>query len=92
MTTFARLILPALFVLAGVAVFVEGIVAGRETVHVLEYSVPLISTGAAIWFFFFLWRVGIAGDTERDVEAEARAYFAEHGHWPDEPDPSVDGK
>lgn len=85
MTLFGRRILPAIFVLAGIAVIVEGLITGRETLRILEYSIPLISAGASIWFFFFLWGVGLAGDTERDAEAEARAYFAEHGRWPDDP-------
>jgi hypothetical protein len=29
----------------------------------------------------------MAGDTWRDHEEEARRFFDEHGHWPDE-DPS----
>ena len=32
-----------------------------------------------------LFRYGVAGDSERDDEDAARAYFDEHGHWPDEP-------
>jgi hypothetical protein len=30
------------------------------------------------------YRVGVHGDRERDEEDQARAYLAEHGHWPDE--------
>ena len=26
----------------------------------------------------------MAGDSERSDEDDARAYFAEHGHWPDD--------
>jgi hypothetical protein len=31
-----------------------------------------------------LFRIGVEGDKDRDREDAARAYFDEHGHWPDE--------
>jgi hypothetical protein len=40
--------------------------------------------GSSIWLINFLWRLGISGDDERDLEALDRAYLAKHGHWPDE--------
>jgi hypothetical protein len=33
-----------------------------------------------------LYRIGVAGDRDRDREEEARRFFDEHGRWPDEPD------
>ena len=39
--------------------------------------------GSSIWLINFLWRLGVSGDDERDLEAEDRAYLARHGHWPD---------
>jgi hypothetical protein len=43
-------------------------------------------TGAAIAVLLLntLFRIGVAGDEERDREDEARAYFDRHGRWPDE--------
>jgi hypothetical protein len=32
----------------------------------------------------FLYRLGVSGDRERDEEERARAYFDEHGEWPEE--------
>jgi hypothetical protein len=32
----------------------------------------------------FLYRLGVSGDRERDREEWARAYFDEHGEWPEE--------
>jgi hypothetical protein len=32
---------------------------------------------AILWFL-------VTGRNDRDVEEEARRYFDEHGHWPDE--------
>jgi hypothetical protein len=31
-----------------------------------------------------LFRAGVKGDRERQEEEAARAYFDEHGRWPDE--------
>jgi hypothetical protein len=31
--------------------------------------------------------MGVSGDRSRAQEDEARAYFAEHGHWPGEEAP-----
>jgi len=32
------------------------------------------------------YRIGLAGDTDRDSEEASRAYYLEHGEWPAEPD------
>jgi hypothetical protein len=40
--------------------------------------------GSSTWLINFLWRLGISGDDERDLEALDRKYLAQHGHWPDE--------
>lgn len=32
----------------------------------------------------WLFRYGAKGDQERQVEADARDYYSQHGHWPDE--------
>jgi len=45
--------------------------------------------GSSIWLMNFLWRLGISGDDEREREALDRAYLAEHGHWPDQPERSA---
>jgi len=41
--------------------------------------------GSSTWLINFLWRMGISGDEERDLEAKDREFLAKHGHWPDEP-------
>jgi len=55
--------------------------------------------GASTWLINWLWRIGVSGDDERDREAKdreflatrrrwpsgrERAFFDEHGRWPDE--------
>ena len=42
------------------------------------------AAGLSVWLLNLLYRVGVKGDRERDDEDRARAYFDEHGHWPDE--------
>ena len=41
------------------------------------------SAATAILLLNVLFRIGVEGDKERDREEEARAYFDEHGRWPD---------
>jgi hypothetical protein len=43
------------------------------------------SAASAVLLLNVLHRIGVEGDRERDTEQEARAFFDEHGHWPDEP-------
>jgi hypothetical protein len=50
----------------------------------LEGGTLLVAAGLSVWLLNLLYRVGVKGDRERDVEDRARAYFDEHGHWPDE--------
>ena len=50
----------------------------------LEGGALLVSAGLSVWLMNLLFRVGVKGDRERDDEDRARAYFDEHGRWPDE--------
>jgi hypothetical protein len=43
-----------------------------------------VGSGLSVLLLNWLFRVGAKGDEERDAEEAARAYLAEHGHWPDE--------
>ena len=47
-------------------------------------GVPLFAAGASIWLANVFYRISEASSDDRDVEIEARAYFAKHGHWPDQ--------
>jgi hypothetical protein len=40
--------------------------------------------GMCAVIFYFL----VIGRDDRDEDEEARRYFDEHGHWPDEPGPA----
>jgi hypothetical protein len=41
------------------------------------------SAATAVLLLNVLYRIGVEGDKERDKEEAARAYFDEHGRWPD---------
>ena len=73
--------LPAALVAAGVAVVAFG-VGGDGS---LEGAFLFLAVGLSVLLLNALFRYGVAGDRERDEEDAARAYFDEHGHWPDEP-------
>jgi hypothetical protein len=76
-----RHILPAVVTLAGILVMAIG---GDS--NSLEGGAAIVGAGLAIWLMNFLWRIGVTGDRERTEEDEARAFFDEHGRWPDEPE------
>ena len=79
MMVFVRYVLPALIVLGGgVMIAVEPNLIG------LEGAALIISAGLSVWLLNWLYRVGVAGESERDSEDRAREYFDEHGIWPDE--------
>ncbi|MBV8944722.1 MAG: hypothetical protein JOZ95_04830, partial [Solirubrobacterales bacterium] len=40
--------------------------------------------GLSVLLINFLYRLGVSGDKEREEEERARAYFDEHGEWPEE--------
>jgi hypothetical protein len=40
--------------------------------------------GLSVLMINFLFRLGVSGDLEREQEESARAYFDEHGVWPDD--------
>ena len=44
----------------------------------------LVGSGLSVWLLNWLYRMGVAGDKERDKEEAAREYFGAHGRWPDD--------
>jgi hypothetical protein len=71
--------LPAGLVLAGFIL----LIAAPESTRYEGFSM-CVGAGLALLLLNVLFRIGSAGDRERDDEARAREYLAEHGHWPDE--------
>jgi hypothetical protein len=50
-----------------------------------------VGAGLSVALINVLFRFGARGDEEREAEEEARRFFSEHGHWPDEPPPAGRG-
>jgi len=76
---------PGAIVLAGVLALLF-----NHSITGLEGLAMGIGVGASVLLLNVLYRVGVRGDAERDLEAAARDYLDRHGHWPDEeprPDP-----
>ena len=78
--TWVRTWLPIAIIVSG---FVVALVTGFSEIGI-EGGTLLVAAGLSVWLLNFLYRVGVSGDRERDEEDRARAYFDEHGHWPDE--------
>jgi hypothetical protein len=71
--------IPFALLLAGVIVSAT---AGRVGIAA---GALFFSAGSAVLLLNVLYRIGVQGDKERDTEQDARDFFDEHGHWPDEP-------
>jgi hypothetical protein len=72
--------LPISIIVSG---FVVALVTGFSETGV-EGGTLLVAAGLSVWLLNLLYRVGVQGDRERDKEDRARAYFDEHGYWPDD--------
>jgi hypothetical protein len=68
--------IPAAFILAGLVI----LVLTGDAVSWAGFT----GAGLAILLIGLLVQIGNVGDRERDREEAARAYFEEHGRWPDE--------
>jgi hypothetical protein len=78
-----RIWIPVAILVAGVVlVIVRG---GDETSF--EGAAALWGAGLSVALLNWLHRMGVAGDSARVEEDEARAYFARHGRWPDDVPP-----
>jgi hypothetical protein len=50
----------------------------------LEIGAMFWGVAIAVFLLNFFFRMGVAGEADRDREEEARTYFDAHGRWPDE--------
>jgi hypothetical protein len=71
--------IPALLLLAGIV----ALAAAPSETNVDAWA-GFTGAGLSVLLLNALFRIGVAGDVERDREDEARAYFDEHGEWPEE--------
>jgi hypothetical protein len=77
---FLRYVLPAAICVSGLVVaFARG---WDETG--IEACAAMFAAGTSLYLMNVLMRAGITGDEDRDREDEARAYFDQHGRWPDD--------
>src|SRR4051794_13465961 len=66
------------------------IVAGFVLLAVVKSSLKwdgwamCVGAGLSVALMNVLFRFGAKGDDERKQEEQARDFFGEHGHWPDE--------
>lgn len=72
-----RYVLPAVVTAVGLGLMLLG---GESNVL---GGAGVVSAGLAIYFVNWLFRAGATGDLERERENEARAYYRQHGRWPD---------
>ena len=77
MVVFVRYVLPAIVVVGGIVWYLAD-----PSVLAAEGAAGVVGAGLAIWLFGWLFRQGIAGDTERDEEEAARDFLDRHGRWP----------
>ena len=80
---FVRLWLPLAIIAGGLVI----IIATGGSEDGLEGGFLTIGAGLSVWLLNIMYRVSVKGERDRDREDEARAYFDEHGHWPDESPP-----
>jgi hypothetical protein len=75
-----RVWLPVGILLGGVAM-----IAGTGgSIEGWEGGGAMFGAGLSVWLLNLFFRVGVAGDRDRDEEDRARAFYDEHGYWPDE--------
>ncbi len=65
------------------AILIAGIVVVATLGGGFAAFALFFSAATAILLLNVLFRIGVEGDKERDREEAARAYFDEHGRWPD---------
>lgn len=79
MLALIRYWLPGAVILGGILVMALG-----HGDNALLGGAGIVGAGLSIGLLNALYRMGSAGDRERDQEEAARAFFDAHGYWPDE--------
>ena len=79
---FVRWGIGGLLILAGVVLFVFNV----DGFGVDGFALGA-GAGGSVIMINWLFRVGVAGDHDRDREEEARQFLELHGYWPDERPP-----
>lgn len=74
---FVRHVFPALVVLGGIVAYLV-----NPSMLAAEGAAGVIGAGMAWWLFGWLFRKGVEGEHDRDLEEAARDFLDEHGRWP----------
>jgi hypothetical protein len=74
-----RYVLPSALLLAGLI-----LILAEPRGATLHGGLGIIGAGLAAFLFAFLAKVSMSGDTHQQKDEQARAYFDEHGRWPDD--------
>ena len=77
---FVRYGVPGLIFLAGCIVAA----VDHDSQRGVEIGAMLMGSAFAVLLLNVFFRIGVQGESDRDREEDARRYFDEHGHWPDE--------
>ncbi len=75
-----RIWLPVAIAAAGLA----AVAIGHGRTALAAAGVVLMGAALIVWMLNWLFRMSLESNRDREVEEEARAYYDEHGHWPDE--------
>jgi len=75
-----RWVIPCAVIVGGILAFVL-----NPSIIAAEGAAGVVGAGLAWLLFGWLFRKGVEGDSDRDAEDAARAYFDRHGRWPDDP-------
>jgi hypothetical protein len=75
-----RYVIPAVVVVGGILAYLL-----NPSIIAAEGAAGVVGAGLAWFLFGWLFRKGVEGDSDRDAEDAARAYFDRHGRWPDDP-------
>ena len=71
--------IPAAMIAGGIVLALAG--SGDQGI---EGFAMAVGGGLSVFLLNALYRIGVQGEAERAQEDAARAYYAEHGKWPDE--------
>jgi hypothetical protein len=88
--TATRIWLPLAIAIAGVVMIVLGQGKTNGTGgtslgnSIAAGGVALLVAALIVWMINWMYRMSVQSNRDREREEDARAYFDEHGHWPDE--------
>ena len=78
--SFWRVWVPTVLCLIGIVI----LVADDFDLFGVDAFAAFCGAGLSVLLINYLWRLGIAGNADRDDEEDARQYLAKHGHWPED--------